>query len=367
MTLDAARLDDLPVAVLEVDLSTLARAQSTISALASVALTAANEQARQLLGADNGAWPTHLADVLAVDQHALVESRLRELMDTGRPVEAVLAWRAPGDRGRASSDPLSVLMRASPARAPKPTADRAPAAAEGARAFIALVVLPNQQTEFQQFVNTVSHDLQEPLRMVVSFAELLQQRHGSGFDERGAKYLHYMVDGARRMQGMLGEMLTLARVVTQGKALVPTDSARALADVLARMQPKIAGAAAQVSAAALPRVLADEDQLQRVFAALIDNSLAFRGPEPPRIHVAAVTRGGECTLSVTDNGVGMEARHLEAVFTVFRRLRPRDEHSGHGTGLTIARAIVRRHGGRIWIESEPGRGTTVYFTLARAR
>lgn len=225
--------------------------------------------------------------------------------------------------------------------------------------------LERSNAELQQFAYVASHDLQEPLRMVSSYMTLLKRRHGEHLADDAKEYIAYAVDGANRMQGLINDLLQYSRVGTQGKPLEPRDANVAVQTALENLSVAINDVAAEVSVAPMPRVMADEGQLVRLFQNLIGNALKYHKPDqPPRITVTAVPDGRDTwRFSIADNGIGIEPKYFDRVFMIFQRLHARDEYSGTGIGLAICKKIVERHGGRIWLESEPGKGTTVYFTL----
>ncbi len=239
--------------------------------------------------------------------------------------------------------------------------------------------LERSNRELEQFAYVVSHDLQEPLRMVTSFLNLLQRRVSEQLDDKAQEYIAYATDGAERMHSMIKALLAYARIGTQGKPFKPTDCEALLASVLRSVQFKIEDVGAVVTHDPLPTVIADGMQLERVFQNLVSNALKFQpradeGLDPPRIHISAertceaggsssVQRQDRWLFKVQDNGIGIDPEYFPHLFQVFRRLHTRDEYEGTGIGLANCRKIVERHGGRIWVESEPGVGSTFYFTL----
>jgi PAS domain S-box-containing protein len=220
--------------------------------------------------------------------------------------------------------------------------------------------------ELEQFAYIASHDLQEPLRMVASFTELLGQRYRGQLDAKADQYIFYAVDGARRMQQLIADLLAYSRVGSQGGPLVPVACDGVLPRVLGVLQPAIAETGAAFEIGPLPTVLADEGELGQLLQNLVGNALKFRGEAPPRIAIAARWHGDRWLFSVADNGIGIEMRYAERIFQMFQRLHDRGTFEGSGIGLAIAKRIVERHGGRIWFESTPGAGTTFFFTLAPA-
>jgi signal transduction histidine kinase len=227
----------------------------------------------------------------------------------------------------------------------------------------ALLDLQRSNQDLEQFAYVASHDLQEPLRMVASYTELLAQRYEGELDAKAQSYIHYAVDGATRMQGLINDLLTYSRVNTQGRPLEPTDLHVVLGEALRNLASATRESGAIVTNDDLPSVRVDPVQLQQVFQNLIGNAIKFRGKVSPHIHVSAREEGGEWLFSVKDNGIGIDAKHAEKLFVIFQRLHTREEYPGTGIGLAVCKRIVERHGGRIWFESEPGKGSTFYFTL----
>lgn len=226
--------------------------------------------------------------------------------------------------------------------------------------------LLRSNAELEQFAYVASHDLQEPLRMVVSFAELLAERYRDSPDAKTEKYIGYIVGGARRMQQLVNDLLAFSRVGTQGGPLQPTDAEAALRQVLAAMQVTIEETGAEIRFESLPVVLADAVQLRQLFQNLLGNALKFRSESPPCVSVRAERRLNEWEFSVQDNGIGIAPEYAEQIFVMFQRLHTRAEYEGNGIGLAIAKKIVERAGGRIWCESQPGEGATFCFTLPAA-
>jgi PAS domain S-box-containing protein len=226
--------------------------------------------------------------------------------------------------------------------------------------------LRRSNAELEQFAYIASHDLQEPLRMVASYTELLGERYKGKLDDKADKYIGYAVDGARRMQLLIRALLDYARVSSQAKPLQPTDSAAVLATVLQSMGKAIEGSQAEVVFGQLPTVMADELQLGQVFQNLIGNALKFHGANHPRVEVTIDPSGEMWQFSFADNGIGIEKESSGRIFQMFQRLHTREEYEGTGIGLTVAKRIVERHGGKIWFDSVPGQGTTFHFTIPKA-
>jgi signal transduction histidine kinase len=227
----------------------------------------------------------------------------------------------------------------------------------------ALLDLQRSNQDLEQFAYVASHDLQEPLRMVASYTELLAQRYEGELDDKAQSYIHYAVDGATRMQGLINDLLTYSRVNTQGRPLEPTDLHVVLGESLRNLASAIRESRAIVTNDDLPSMRVDPVQLQQVFQNLIGNAIKFRGKTSPHVHVSAREEAGEWLFSVKDNGIGINAKHAQKLFVIFQRLHTREEYPGTGIGLAVCKRIVERHGGRIWFESEPGKGSTFYFTL----
>lgn len=230
--------------------------------------------------------------------------------------------------------------------------------------------LERSNRELQQFAYAISHDLQEPLRMVTNYLRLLEQRYRGQLDTQAQEFIGYAVGGAARMQEMIRALLDLSRVETRGKEFAPTDCEALLTLVLQNLQLAIEESGAHITHDPMPTVLADETQLRQVFQNLIENAIKFRRPdEPPRIHISAQRhcaweQGRKGWLfSVRDNGIGIEPSQFERIFQIFQRLHTREEYPGTGIGLALCKRIVERHGGRIWVESCPGYGATFYFTI----
>jgi PAS domain S-box-containing protein len=223
--------------------------------------------------------------------------------------------------------------------------------------------LQRSNDDLQQFAYVASHDLQEPLRMVKSFTQLLQKRYHDRLDADANDFITFAVDGATRMQGLIDDLLTYSRVSTRGKPLTETDCQAVLRKAIANLRAATDEADARVSYDSLPHVRADPTQLVQLFQNLIGNALKFRRAQPPRIHVWARYERGEWLFGVRDNGIGIDERHQERIFQIFQRLHTREQYPGSGIGLAVCKKIVERHGGRIGVESEVGVGSTFWFTL----
>jgi PAS domain S-box-containing protein len=227
--------------------------------------------------------------------------------------------------------------------------------------------LRRSNEELERFAYVASHDLQEPLRMVGSYVQLLAKRYQGRLDADADEFIGFALDGALRMQRLIEDLLAYSRLGTRGGALVPTDVNGIVDRALHSLKLRIDEAGATVTRDALPTVAADAGQLEHVFLNLIGNALKFHGAAPPRVHVAAQSRDGRWEFSVRDNGIGIDAEYFERIFVIFQRLHDRKQYSGTGIGLAICRKIVERHGGRIWVESTPGEGSTFLFTLPASK
>ena len=223
--------------------------------------------------------------------------------------------------------------------------------------------LARSNDELSQFAYIASHDLQEPLRMVASFLQLIEKRYDSVLDAEGKNFIHFAVDGAKRMQSLIHDLLALSRVQTRAQASELTDCAKVFRDVMNDLQFVVAEAGATVTCDSLPVVMADSVQLAQLFQNLVGNALKFRGKEPIRIHVGAVHREDGWEFSVSDNGIGIEPQFFERIFGIFQRLHSRGELPGTGIGLAVCKKIVERHAGKIWVESKPGSGAKFLFTI----
>jgi PAS domain S-box-containing protein len=224
--------------------------------------------------------------------------------------------------------------------------------------------LERSNKDLEQFAYVASHDLQEPLRMVSSYTQLLGERYRDKLDADANDFIGFAVDGANRMQRLISDLLTYSRVGTRAKPLEAVDSHAALGRAVANLRASIDECGALVTNDDLPAVLADEGQLVQLFQNLLANGIQFRREaQPPRVHVSAVMESGEWVFSVKDNGIGIPAEFRSRLFVIFQRFHKRDQYPGTGIGLAICKRIIERHGGRIWVESEEGSGSTFRFTL----
>ncbi|HUL57598.1 MAG TPA: ATP-binding protein [Usitatibacter sp.] len=225
--------------------------------------------------------------------------------------------------------------------------------------------LERSNEELQQFAYVASHDLQEPLRMVSSYTQLLVRRYGDRLDGDAKEFMDFIVDGAARMKQLIEDLLAYSRVGTRGRTLERTGSLEALDKALVNLRVTQEASGAVVTHDPMPEVVADPGQLTQLFQNLIGNAMKFRGSDAPRIHVGAETREHVWVFTVRDNGIGLDTQYADRIFMMFQRLHSKSEYPGTGIGLAICKKIVERHGGRIWVDSRPGQGSTFGFTIAR--
>jgi PAS domain S-box-containing protein len=229
----------------------------------------------------------------------------------------------------------------------------------------AVTNLERSNQDLEQFAYVASHDLQEPLRMISSYTQLLARRYKGKLDQDADDFIGYTVDGASRMQQLINDLLAFSRVGTRGKTLEPISSQAALDLAIENLQAAIEESHAQVTQDTLPVVQADDLQLMQLFQNLIGNAIKFHSGKPPRIHVGVAAGEKEWVFTIQDNGIGIDPQYFERIFIIFQRLNKRDQFPGTGIGLAICKKIVQRHGGRIWADSKPGLGSTFYFTLPK--
>jgi signal transduction histidine kinase len=226
--------------------------------------------------------------------------------------------------------------------------------------------LARSNRDLEQFASVASHDLQEPLRMVAAYTQLLSERYRGKLDANADKYMGYVVEGALRMQAMIRDLLAFSRI---GRDAKPgnADCNMALAGALLNLRAVMEESGARITHDSLPTIAADLTQLIQLFQNLIGNAIKFRGKEKPAINISVEKQGEAWTFSVADNGIGIAPEHSSVIFVIFQRLNSREEYDGNGLGLAICQKIVEQNGGKLWVESEPGLGSTFRFTLPAAR
>jgi light-regulated signal transduction histidine kinase (bacteriophytochrome) len=223
--------------------------------------------------------------------------------------------------------------------------------------------LLRSNSQLEQFAYVVSHDLQEPLRAVKSYVELIQRRYEEKLNSVGREFVGYAIEGAQRMQSLIGGLLEFSRVGTRGQPFATTECNMVVESALANLRVAIEESGAVVNHDPLPKVNADELQLIRLFQNLIGNAIKFRGSQTPQVQISAEKTEEMWRFAFRDNGIGIESQHAETIFLISRRLHSREEYPGDGIGLAVCKQIVERHGGKIWVEAAPDQGSVFYFTL----
>jgi len=223
--------------------------------------------------------------------------------------------------------------------------------------------LARSNTDLQQFAYVASHDLFEPLRMVKSFLQLLREHSAGKLDKESEEFVGFALDGANRMQALIGDLLAYSRVDQRAQLMEPTDCNQVLEAALANLKVAIDESGAKISHQPLPTVRGDIVQLIQLFQNLVGNAIKFHGKEPPRVDITVKEKDDEWVFSFRDNGIGIDPKHFERIFEIFQRLHTRTEYPGTGIGLSICKRIVERHGGRMWVESKPGEGSAFYFSF----
>jgi PAS domain S-box-containing protein len=224
--------------------------------------------------------------------------------------------------------------------------------------------LRRSYTELDQFAHLASHDLQEPLRMVTSYLQLIERRYNDRLDDDGRDFIHFAVDAAKRMRALIKDLLDFSRTGTDSANREPVDARILLDNALSNLKSAIDESGAQVTSDCLPVVAVDPVLFTQVFQNLIANAIKFQKAPPPSVHISAQREAREWIFSVRDNGIGIEPHHHDRIFRIFERLHPTEQFSGSGIGLAITRKIVERHGGRIWVDSQSGTGSTFHFSIS---
>jgi PAS domain S-box-containing protein len=223
--------------------------------------------------------------------------------------------------------------------------------------------LKRSNEDLERFAYVASHDLKEPLRMVILFSQLLEQNYKGKLGTDADEYIGYIVEGGTRMGDLVNDLLDYARVTSTGKAFEPTDMNEAMQEALSNLEVSIQESGARIESGPLPTVLADRSQMNLVFQNLLSNAIKFRKGPAPSIAIGAARQGGDWVFSVRDDGIGIDPEFRDKIFEIFQRLHARTEYSGTGVGLAICKRIVERHGGTIWVESASGTGSTFFFTI----
>jgi light-regulated signal transduction histidine kinase (bacteriophytochrome) len=223
--------------------------------------------------------------------------------------------------------------------------------------------LARSNADLEQFAYAASHDLQEPLRMVTSFTQLLAKRYQGKLDQDADEFIHFAVDGATRMNAMIKGLLEYSRVSRARDDFARTDMNAALAAALRNLKLLVEETNARITFSPLPTVTGSMSLLVQVFQNLLSNALKFRGPPSPAVHIQAVRQDAHWHFTVQDNGIGIAPEYFQRIFVVFQRLHTKDEYPGTGIGLALCKKIIERHDGQIWVESVPGTGTIFHFTL----
>jgi signal transduction histidine kinase len=223
--------------------------------------------------------------------------------------------------------------------------------------------LQRSNTEFEQLAYVASHDMQEPLRKIASYLQLLSQRYQGELDADADEFIGYAVDGAKRMQALINDLLAFSRVGTKAKPFASTDCRQIVRTALADLQFAIEDSGARIEVGELPTVMGDATQLSQLFRNLLSNAIKFHRDEPPVVRVVAEPAGACWRFAVSDNGIGIAAEYFERIFVIFQRLHGRGQYAGTGIGLAICKKIVERHGGQIEVRSVEGEGSTFAFTL----
>lgn len=226
--------------------------------------------------------------------------------------------------------------------------------------------LTRSNEELEAFASAASHDLQEPLRMVVSYLQLIERRYGELFDQDGKEFLQFAIDGASRMKKLISDLVEYSRIDTLGKPFAPTDAAEALQRAISNLAVAIKENNVHITYDTLPVIMSDPVQLTRLFQNLLANAIKFRRKETLTIHIGVEEKEQEWIFRVEDNGKGIEAKYLHSIFVIFKQLGKRSERTGSGLGLAIAKKIVARHNGTIWAASTVGKGSTFYFSIPKS-
>jgi two-component system, chemotaxis family, sensor kinase Cph1 len=225
--------------------------------------------------------------------------------------------------------------------------------------------LQKSNAELRQFAYVASHDLQEPLRMVISYLTLLEDHYQDKLDEDGSEFIHYAVDGGKRMKALIDDLLAYSRIENKGRNFAPVNMNEVMENVVDGLTISMQENGASIILDTMPTIWADESQMLQLMQNLVSNAIKFHGPDRPVVHVSATEQERGWTFSVRDNGIGLSMEYSERIFQMFQRLHSRDRFPGSGVGLAIVKKVVERQGGKIWVESEEGKGATFFFTVPK--
>ncbi len=223
--------------------------------------------------------------------------------------------------------------------------------------------LAKSNADLEHFAYVASHDLREPLRMITSFLQLLERRYNDKLDQDANEFIGFAVDGAKRLNDMINDLLEYSKVTNKEQVFRPVKLEKVLEEALINLIVPTEEHNAIIDYDPLPTVNGDEKLLVQLFQNLIGNAIKYHGQKPPKIHISSTKENNQYIISIKDNGIGIDSQHLDRIFIIFQRLHRNDEYEGTGIGLAIAQKIVHQHGGQIWAKSEPGKGTTLYFTI----
>ncbi|MFX1426926.1 MAG: ATP-binding protein [Promethearchaeota archaeon] len=227
--------------------------------------------------------------------------------------------------------------------------------------------LRRSNEDLQQFAYVASHDLQEPLRAIVSFSQLLEDKYNDKLDKDGKDFIQFITDGAKKMNILIKDLLSYSRITTHAKPLEMTNLENILKDALFNLQESIKESNAVITHDDMPTLKVDKTQFMQLFQNLISNSIKFRRKEPPRVHISVKESIDKWTFLIKDNGIGIESKYFDRLFNIFYRLHTKEEYPGTGIGLPICKKIVQRYGGEIWVESELGKGSIFFFTIPKKK
>jgi light-regulated signal transduction histidine kinase (bacteriophytochrome) len=226
--------------------------------------------------------------------------------------------------------------------------------------------LGRSNADLQQFAYISSHDLQEPLRMVVGYLTLLRKRYSDQLDPQAQQYINSAIEGGARMRQLIDDLLEYSRLDTKIREFAPVSMNEVMETTIKMLNLPIQENKADIFVGPLPTIIADGSQMMQVMQNLVANAIKFHGHDRPMVHVTATQGARDWTISVKDNGIGLDLEYSDKIFQMFQRLHNREEYPGNGVGLAIAKKIIERHGGRIWVESEEGKGATFLFTIPKA-